>query len=77
MDSDELEKKIIKTKLNHSFKILSDLLTIKKKVLTDNKYTVANIQNRYHDQEFMIQLDAINNILQIMNDRLNKLEEKK
>jgi len=76
MDSSDLEKKIIKTKLNQNFKILNDLLEIKKKVITENKYTVANIQNRYHDQEMMIQLDAIYNILQIMDDRLNKLELK-
>ena len=78
----ELEKQKIKkdenekqTSIKHNFKVINDLLTEKKKAITDNRYSKSVPLARYYDQELVTHLEAIYNILQIVDERLKKLEE--
>lgn len=79
----ELEKQKIekdsnynKTSINHNFNIINDLLTKKKDAITNKKYSKSVPLARFYDQELVTHLEAIYNILQIVDKRLKKLEEK-
>jgi hypothetical protein len=81
----QLEKKLKEEKeeenqkklaINNNFTILKDLLIVKTAALTNNKYSPSTPLARYYDQELVTHLDAIYNILKIMDERLNKLEER-
>ena len=44
--------------------------------MNNNRYSKSVPLARYYDQQLVTHLEAINNILQIVDERLKKLEEK-
>ena len=68
----ENDKKI---SINHNFNLINDLLNEKKTNITINRYSKAIPLARYYDQELVTHLEAIFNILQIVDERLKKLEQ--
>jgi len=72
-EKDENDKK---TSIDHNFKIINDLLTEKKTAINNNRYSKSVPLARYYDQQLVIYLESIYNILQILNERLKKLEDK-
>lgn len=73
-EKDESDKK---TSIDHNFKVINDVLTEKKRKI-NNRYpkAVLNQRERYYDQQLVTHLEAVYNILQIVDERLKKLEEK-
>jgi len=76
----EKEENDKKTSIDHNFKVLNDLLTEKKTALK-NKYKnnpVLLEQSYYqaHVTPHVTHLEALYNILQIVDERLKKLEDK-
>ena len=65
----------IKTSIDHNFKVINDLLTEKKTAVNNNRYSKSVPLARYYDQQLVTHLEAIYNILQIVDERLKKLEE--
>ncbi len=72
-EKDESNKKI---SIEHNFKVINDILTEKKTAINNNRYSKSVPLARYYDQELVRHLEAIYNILQIIDERLKKLEEK-
>ena len=72
-EKDESDKK---TSIDHNFKVINDLLTEKTTAINNNRYSKSVPLARYYDQELVTHLEAIYNILQIVDKRLKKLEEK-
>ena len=72
-EKDESDKK---TSIDHNFNVINDLLTEKKTAINNNRYSKSVPLARYYDQELVTHLEAIYNILQIVDKRLKKLEEK-
>jgi hypothetical protein len=72
-EKDESNKK---TSIDHNFKVINDILTEKKTAINNNRYSKSVPLARYYDQELVTHLEAIYNILQIVDERLKKLEEK-
>jgi hypothetical protein len=66
----------IKTSIDHNFNIINNLLDEKKTAINNNKYSKSVPLAKYYDQELVTHLEAIYNILQILDNRLNKLEDK-
>jgi hypothetical protein len=71
-EKDENDKK---TSIDHNFNVINDLLTKKKTAITKNRYSKSVPLARYYDEELVTHLDAIYNILHILDDRLQKLEQ--
>jgi hypothetical protein len=72
-EKDESDKK---TSIEHNFKVINDVLTEKKTAINNNRYSKSVSLARYYDQELVTHLEAIYNILQIVDERLKKLEDK-
>jgi hypothetical protein len=72
-EKDESDKK---TSIDHNFKVINDLLTEKKTVINNNRYSKSVPLAKYYDEELVTHLEAIYNILQIVDERLKKLEDK-
>ena len=72
-EKDESDKR---TSIDHNFKVINDVLTEKKTSINNNRYSKSVPLARYYDQELVTHLEAIYNILQIVDKRLKKLEEK-
>jgi hypothetical protein len=72
-EKDESDKKI---SIDHNFKVINDVLTEKKTAINNNRYSKSVPLARYYDQELVTHLESIYNILQIVDERLQKLEEK-
>ena len=72
-EKDESDKK---TSIEHNFKVINDVLTEKTTAINNNRYSKSVPLARYYDQELVTHLEAINNILQIVDERLKKLEDK-
>jgi len=72
-EKDESDKK---TSIEHNFKVINDVLTEKKTAINNNRYSKSVPLARYYDQQLITHLEAIHNILQIVDERLKKLEEK-
>jgi hypothetical protein len=72
-EKDESDKKI---SIDHNFKVLNDVLTEKKTAINNNRYSKSVPLARYYDEQLVTRLEAIYNILQIVDARLKKLEEK-
>ena len=74
----QLEKKCLnKTSISHNFAIITDLLDEKKTAITNNRYSKNVPLARYYDKELVTHLEAIYNILQILDTRLSKIENEK
>lgn len=72
-EKDEIDKK---TSIDHNFKMINDVLTEKKTAINNNRYSKSVPLARYYDQELVTHLEAVYNILKIVDERLKKLEEK-
>jgi hypothetical protein len=72
-EKDESDKK---TSIDINFKLINDVLTEKKTAIDKDKYSKSVPLARYYDQQLVTHLEAIYNILQIVDERLKKLEEK-
>ena len=72
----EKEESDKKTSIDYNFKVINDVLTEKKNAINNNRYSKSVPLARYYDQELVTHLEAIYNILQIVDERLKKLEEK-
>lgn len=72
-EKDAIDKKI---SIDHNFKVINDVLTEKKTAINNNRYSKSVPLARYYDQELVTHLEAVYNILQIVDERLKKLEEK-
>jgi hypothetical protein len=72
-EKDESDKK---TSIDHNFNVINDLLTEKKTAINNNRYSKSVPLARYYDQELVTHLEAIYNILQIVDERLKKIEDK-
>ena len=72
-EKDESDKK---TSIDHNFKVINDLLTEKKTAINNNRYSKSVPLAKYYDQELVTHLESIYNILQIVHERLKKLEDK-
>jgi hypothetical protein len=72
----EKNKSDKKTSIDHNFKVINDLLTEKNTAINNNRYSKSVPLARYYDQELVTHLEAIYNILQIVDERLKKIEDK-
>ena len=72
-EKDESDKK---TSIDHNFNVINDVLTAKKTAIDNNRYSKSVPLARYYDQQLVTHLVAIYNILQNVDERLKKLEEK-
>jgi len=72
-EKDETDKK---TSIDHNFNVINDVLSEKKTAIKNNRYSKSVPLARYYDQELVTHLEAIYNILQILDGRLKNLEEK-
>jgi hypothetical protein len=72
-EKDESDKK---TSIDHNFKVINDVLTEKKTALKINCYSKSVPLAGFYDRELVARLEAIYNILQVVDERLKKLEEK-
>jgi hypothetical protein len=71
-ESDENHKK---QSIEHNFKIINDVLVEKKtKIYRYNSKTF--VSDKSYDYQLITHLEAIHNILQILDNRLKKLEDK-
>jgi hypothetical protein len=66
-----------KNSISHNFTIITDLLTKKKTSIKNNRYSKNVPLARYYDEELVTHLEAIYNILQILDTRLGKIENTK
>ena len=64
------------TSIDHNFKVINDVLNEKKTAINNNRYSKSVPLARYYDQELVTHLEAIYHIMQIVDKRLKKLEEK-
>jgi hypothetical protein len=65
-----------KTSIDYNFKVINDVLDVKKKSILKTPYLKCEFIALYRDQTLVTHLEAIYNILRIVDDRLKKLEEK-
>ena len=74
----QIEKETLnKTSISHNFATITDLLTKKKTAIKSNSYAKGVQLARYYDEELVTHLEAIYNILQILDTRLSNIEGNK
>jgi hypothetical protein len=72
----ETEENNKKSSIDQNFYVINNVLTQKKKNITDNKYSKSVPLARFYDEELVTHLEAVYNILRILDNRLKNLEEK-
>ena len=73
-EKDEIDKK---TSIDHNFNVINDVLEKKKTFINNNYYSKPrSITGVNYNKDIIIHLEAIYNILQILDQRLKKIEEK-
>ena len=72
-EKDESDKR---TSIEHNFNVINDVLTEKKTAINNNRYSKSVPLAKYYDKELVTHLESIYNILQIVDERLKKLEDK-
>jgi len=72
----EKEENYKRTSIEYNFKVINDLLTDKKTKINNNRYSKSVPLARYYDEQLVIYLEATYNILQNVDERLKKLEDK-
>ncbi len=72
-EKDENNKK---KSIDYNFTVINDVLNKKKTAIKNNRYSKSVPLARYYDEELVTHLEAIYNILQILDNRLKKLEDK-
>ena len=70
----DIDKK--KISIEHNFKIINDVLNEKKTSIENNRYSKSFPLARHDDQQLVIRLEALINILNILDKRIKKLEKK-
>jgi hypothetical protein len=73
-EKEEKEEDNKKTSISFNFEVINNLLNEKKTAITNNRYSKSISLARYYDQELVTHLEAIYNILQVFNEKLDKLE---
>jgi hypothetical protein len=73
----ELEENDKKTSIEYNFKVLNNVLNEKKTKIANDRYSKSVPLARYYDQQLVTHLDAIYNILHVVDERLKKLEKTK
>ena len=63
-----------KLSIQHNFSVINDLLNERKNAITRNTYSKSIPLARYNDIQLVTYLEAIYNILQIIDTRLKILE---
>jgi len=72
----QIEKETFnKTSIVHNFSVVTDLLDEKKKAIQNNSYAKNFPLGRWYDQELVTHLEAIYNILQILDARIGNIEK--
>jgi hypothetical protein len=71
----ELEENDKKTSIEYNFKVLNNILNEKKTKITNDRYSKSVPLARYYDQQLVTHLEAIYNILHVVDERLKKLEK--
>jgi hypothetical protein len=71
----ELDENDKKTSIEYNFKVINNVLNEKKTNIANDRYSKSLPLARYYDQQLVTHLDAIYNILQIVDERLKKLEK--
>jgi len=61
--------------IEHNFNVINNLLSEKKTAIINNRYSKSVPLARYYDKQLVTHLEAIYNILQIIDKRLQKLEQ--
>jgi hypothetical protein len=64
-----------KSPIKYDFNVIDDVLNVKKIRIKNSKYGAGPLE-KLRDQQLVRYLEAIYNILQNLDDRLSKLEEK-
>ena len=70
----DIDKK--KISIEHNFKIINDVLNEKKTSIENNRYSKSFPLERHDDQQLIIRLEALINILNILDKRIKNLEQK-
>jgi len=70
-EKDENDKK---TSIDYNFGVINNLLNKKKTQIANNDYSKSIPLARWYDEQRVLYLNAIYNILQVFNERLDKLE---
>ena len=73
-ETDENDKRI---SISHNFQIINSVLVEKKSRIADNTYSKTIKLAKYYDQQLVTRLEAVYNILQIIDERITKLEQTK
>jgi len=74
----QIENEILnKNSISHNFTIITDLLSEKKTSIKNNRYSKNVPLAIYYDEQLVTHLEAIYNILQILDTRLSKIENTK
>ena len=63
-----------KTSIDYNFKVINDVLSEKKTNIKRGGYSKSIPLARWYDEQLVTRLEAIYNILQIVDERLKKLE---
>jgi hypothetical protein len=71
----ELEENDKKTSIEYNFKVLNNILNEKKTKIANDRYSKSVPLARYYDQQLVTHLEAIYNILHVVDERLKKLEK--
>lgn len=71
-EKDDIDKK---TSIDHNFNIINDVLTEKNTSIKNNNYSRSVPLARFYDQQLVTHLEAVYNILKIIDKRLKRLEE--
>ena len=71
-EKDDIDKK---TSIDHNFKIINDVLTEKNTSIKNNNYSRSVPLARFYDQQLVTHLEAVYNVLKIIDERLKRLEE--
>ena len=71
-EKDDIDKK---TSIDHNFKIINDVLTKKNDSIKNNNYSRSVPLARFYDQQLVTHLEAVYNVLKIIDERLKRLEE--
>lgn len=71
----ELEENDKKTSIEYNFKVLNNILNEKKTKIANDRYSKSVPLARYYDQQLITHLEAIYNILHVVDERLKKLEK--
>jgi hypothetical protein len=66
-----------KNSIDHNFSIITDLLAEKKHHIVNQKYAKNIPLAKYYDKQLVSHLESTYNILQILDNRLKKLENTK